>query len=196
VSARELIAGKPADIAAIATTLAAAFQDDPALVWILRDPSKRKAKLQRFFRVAIREDLAAGLVLHSPGFEVVTLWRAPGRHKEEPLGSFRTLLTFASIFGLSLTRGSTVGGLMAKNHPTMRHWYLRYLGVHPDHQGKGWGGIAIRDGMVRADSDGLPIWLETCKPNNVSLYQRFGFVITEEWDVPNSGLHFWGMTKI
>lgn len=195
MSERSIATGGPDDTKALVTTLAAAFQEDPAFSFILPDPEKRRAKLKRFFDIAVREDLAAGAAHHSPAFEVTTLWRAPGRHKEEPLGSFRTFLSFATIFGTGLGRGGAVAGQMAKHHPQSRHWYLRYAGVVPDAQGKGWGGLALKAGIAMAEADGLPIYLETAKLENVGLYQRFGFAITQEWDVPGGGPHFWGMMR-
>ncbi len=183
----------PAALAAIVNTLAMAFQDDPAFAWILPDPEIRRARLPKIFRFLACEDFASGSVLHSPDMEVATLWRAPGRHKETPLGALRTQLTYLSLLRSATRRGDAVGKSMAAHHPAGRHHYLRFAGVEPQMQGKGWGGIAIKAGIDRAEADGLPIYLETATQSNVGLYRRFGFDVTAEWDVPNGGPHFWAM---
>jgi ribosomal protein S18 acetylase RimI-like enzyme len=179
----------------IIDTLSRAFVDDPGLSFLKPDPVARRAMLPAFFTHMRREDLLVGKVETSPGGEVAALWRAPGHHKDEPLGSFRTSLAFLRILGLATPRGITVGASMAKHHPQAPHWYLRFLGVRPEAQGKGWGGVALRHGIARAEADGLPIYLETATPENVGLYRRFGFAITQEWDVPSGGPHFWGMMR-
>src|ERR1700730_276871 len=69
----------------------------------------------------------------------------------------------------------------------------RYAGVRPEHQGKGWGGAAIREGLTRARSGGLPVYLETAKESNVALYLKLGFKVVGEWDVPEGGPHFWSI---
>ena len=179
----------------IAETLARAFYDDPALSWLLPDADLRRARLPAFFRLVVKEDLAAGKALHSSGFEVATLWRDPGRQKDLPLGALRTNLTFLSIFRTAISRAETLGKAMAAHHPVSRHWYLRYAGVAPEAQGKGWGGLALRTGIAMAEADGLPIYLETAKLSNVELYRRFGFEVIDKWDVPGGGPHFWSMMR-
>jgi len=68
-----------------------------------------------------------------------------------------------------------------------------YAGVRPKHQGKGWGGAAICEGLTRARSERLPVYLETAKESNVALYLKLGFKAVGEWDVPEGGPHFWSM---
>jgi GNAT superfamily N-acetyltransferase len=192
---RTLIEQGQAALAPMAETLARAFHDDPAFVFMMPDPAIRRARLPSFFRFVIREDLAAGRALHAPDMEVATLWRALGRQKEAPLGPLRTNLTFLSIFRTAIGRAETVGKALAVHHPKGDHWHLRYIGVRPEAQGKGWGGLALRQGLARADADGLPVYLETSKRSNMELYCRFGFDVTEEWDVPEGGPHFWSMLR-
>ncbi len=179
----------------IAATLADAFQDDPAFRWILPDADVRRARLNPFFHLVAQEDLAAGMALVAPGFEVATLWRAPGRQKDNPLGTVRTTLWFLWVLRSAIGRGAAVGKAMAQHHPRGEHWYLRYAGVLAQEQGKGWGSRALREGIRRADADSLPIYLETAKDSNVALYQRFGFDVIDEWDVPSGGPHFWSMMR-
>ncbi len=192
---RSIIEGKAADRGAAIDTLSRAFADDPALAFFKPDPTARRRMMPRFFAHMVREDAIAGRVEASLSAEVAALWRAPGRHKEEPLGALRTSLAFLRILGSATSRGMAVGASMAKHHPQEPHWYLRFLGVRPEAQGKGWGGVALRHGIARAEADGVPIYLETATPENVGLYQRFGFVIRQEWDVPGGGPHFWGMMR-
>jgi ribosomal protein S18 acetylase RimI-like enzyme len=186
--------GSSADLAQLVETLSCAFQHDPALSWILLDPAQRWLRLPKLFNIVVRSDLAAGLTLRSNAFEVVTLWRAPGKAH---VGLMETLLSglgYFRTFGGALGRAKAVLRAMESHHPKGNsYWYLHYAGVRPEHQGKGWGSAAIRDGLTRAGSEGLPVYLETAKESNVALYRKLGFKLVGEWDVPEGGPHFWSV---
>ena|ERR1700757_1419761 len=74
-----------------------------------------------------------------------------------------------------------------------QRWRWNRTGVRPEHQGKGWGSAAILQGLTRARSERLPVYLETAKRSNVALYRKLGFKLIGEWDVPKGGPHFWSM---
>jgi ribosomal protein S18 acetylase RimI-like enzyme len=69
------------------------------------------------------------------------------------------------------------------------------LGVDPTCQGQGIGGALLHAGLERADVSNLPCYLETMNPDNVPLYQKFGFAIASEGDIPNSNVHVWSMVR-
>lgn len=193
VPAAILTAG-PDDRGELVATLSAAFQNDPALSWILPDPAHRARALHSLFTVLVPADMRAGTAMRSDGGAAAALWRAPGRAKGG-LGEFlRTLLPLLITFNTALPRGLKVQGGIDAHRPAGHFWYLHYVGVHPDHQGKGHGGRIIRAQTAKADAQGLPCWLETATPENVGLYQRLGFETQVEWDVPD-GPHFWGMLR-
>jgi ribosomal protein S18 acetylase RimI-like enzyme len=67
---------------------------------------------------------------------------------------------YFQTFGAALGRGLAVSHAMESHHPKgIDYWYLHYAGVRPEHQGKGWGGAAIREGLTRARSGNLPVYL-------------------------------------
>ncbi|WP_168452677.1 GNAT family N-acetyltransferase [Sphingopyxis microcysteis] len=184
-----------ADQPALIETLAQAFQTDPALSWILPDPSQRARALRSLFHTLVPADMRAGVALRSAGDEAAALWRAPGQAHGGTLEFLRTVLPLIATFGTALPRGLKVQGSIDAHRPQGRFWYLHYVGVRTEHQGKGQGGRIIRAQTAVADADGLPCWLETATPENVPLYERLGFVTQVEWDVPGGGPHFWGMMR-
>ena len=179
----------------VAETLTQAFHTDPALSYILQDEGSRPRRLKRLFDLIIADDATVGRVVQSIGNEAAALWRSPGNADsgDEPL--IAQLIPMLRIFGFSLPRAMRVVEGIDKNRPKGEFWYLHFVGVRPGHQGKGWGGRIIREGLARADAEGLPSWLETATPENVPLYQRLGFAIQCEWDVSKGGPHFWGMMR-
>ena len=176
-------------------TLAAAFHNDPAMVFMLPDPHSRARRLKKLIGWMTDQHLRLGLVLGTPDVSAVTLWREPGMvHYHEPLwhpGALR----FIPIFGRHLPRALRTEEGISSHVPKGEDWlYLKMAGVHPDHQGKGLGGAVIRAGLARAAQRGVPSVLETATPSNVGLYQRLGYNVLSEWDVAGGGPHFWTMT--
>ena len=99
------------------------------------------------------------------------------------------------VFKTALPRGLKVAEAMYARHPKPQpHWYLRYVGVAPDAQGKGLGGAMIRAGIARAAQHGCGVLLETATQSNVAIYARLGFETIDEWSVPGGGPQFWTMT--
>lgn len=179
---------------AMVSTLAAAFAEDPSLCWIIGDQGDIERRLIPFFNSNVRGSVKHGYALRSASDEVVTLWRVPGAIHA---GFVESLISFPNMvrsLGSGLSRGQLIAKLMHHHAPKHgQYHYLQFAGVSPAHQGKGWGGAAIRAGLERARASGLPAYLETAKTSNVALYQRLGFSIADEWDVPAGGPHFWGM---
>lgn len=180
----------------IVHTLARAFQEDPALSWILPDAAQRKIRLPLMFDFITPLDLRDGFALGSTGGEAATLWRSPGKPHTGMLDMVKMLPAVFNTFGAASLRALAVSEAIDAHHPKgIKYFYLHYAGVLPEHQGKGWGGAAIRAGLEKADAAGLPALLETATPRNVGLYTSLGFEILTEWDVPRDGPHFWTMLR-
>ncbi len=178
----------------MAATLAAAFQNDPALSWIIPDAAERRARLPRLFAAIVAADLRKGEGLCSADHEVVTLWRHPGHAAATVPETLLALPGFLRALGPHIVRGLKVSNAIEAHHPRgLRFAYLHYAGVTPAEQGCGWGSRAIRHGIAQAQR--LPAFLETATPANVGLYQALGFRVIAEWDVPGGGPHFWSMLR-
>ena len=174
----------------LAENLALAFQDDPALEWIVRDPEVRRRVLPRFFTIAAEQSLRHGVVLASDTRSAAALLYPPGEVKEGLWDSLRLL----ALFKTALPSGLRVADAMHAHHPRPQRFdYLRYLGVAPSAQGQGMGGAMVREIVGRAAAKGRGVLLETAKQDNVAIYSRLGFDIDAEWEVPGGGPRFWTM---
>ncbi len=182
--------------AAAVATLAAAFQTDPAVNWIIPDPAQRARRLLKMFDWLFTDHLRYGIILGTPDCAAVTFWRLPGKvHYHDPLWPPH-LLQLLGIFGSTIFRASKVGDAIAAHLPPGEDWmYLRYAGVRPSVQGKGLGGKVIRAGLVEVAQRGVGAVLETATPINVGIYLRLGFTVHNEWDVGVQAPHFWTMTQ-
>jgi len=184
----------PTDNLEIAETLARAFQTETGWSYVIPDPKLRAARLAAAFHLFLQDEHRKGAVFGTDGIEAVTLWRGPGNAHDSLWDRVRLIVPFIQRLRFSIFRGLEVADLIEKHLPKEPVWYLHYAGCDPAHQGKGFGGAAIRAGLERADEDGLPAYLETADEGNVALYQSFGFQVKHMWQVPE-GPQFWGMQR-
>ena len=100
------------------------------------------------------------------------MWLPPGVEPDsERLGAL------LSEYGAA-ERQSDLGEVMERmgqSHPHDPHWYLPLIGVDPALHGRGIGSALMRHALARVDADGLPAYLESSNPRNISLYERHGF---------------------
>ena len=99
---------------------------------------------------------------------------------------------------LKACRGSTPKVLKwlsvwEKHDPRQPHWHIGALGVLPERQGQGIGSQLLTCFCEHVDRLGAASYLETEKPENVRLYQRFGFEVVEEDEV--IGVSSWFMWR-
>ena len=105
------------------------------------------------------------------------LWLPPGVHPdgESVEQGFRETAEPAHLDDLLGTFEK-----MDEWHPEEPHWYLPLIGVDPHARGRGLGGALMAHATARADADGLPAYLESSNPRNISLYERHGFEVMGE----------------
>jgi ribosomal protein S18 acetylase RimI-like enzyme len=80
-----------------------------------------------------------------------------------------------------------------KMHPVEPHYYLEYLGVEPEQQGKGLGSSILQLLIRKADEERVGCYLENAEPSNVPFYQRFGFQVIAEKEI--NGIPAWFMWR-
>ena len=184
------------DVRPLAAALARAFHDDPVMRWLLGEPDgPRLRRLGRFMRSeARRHRRHGGTVLTADGHPGAALWDAPGRWRMSWPDIVRAAPVMISGVGPRIPRALGGLGQMEKTHPREPHWYLAVLGTDPPEQGKGVGGALMTPVLDRCDRDGLGAYLESSKPENVPYYERFGFRVTGQIDMPK-GPTLWPMWR-
>jgi GNAT superfamily N-acetyltransferase len=75
---------------------------------------------------------------------------------------------------------------MEHRHLREPHYYIPYVGVAPQAQGKGLGSVLLHATFDRCDRDGLPAYLEATSRRNVALYERLGFEHVGEFNLGSS----------
>ena len=65
-------------------------------------------------------------------------------------------------------------------------WYLEYLAVDPSKQGLGLGSSILKESLKVIDEAGEAAYLESSNPQNMSLYERFGFRFLKKIQIGSS----------
>lgn len=177
------IAG-PDDAHEAGRILGLGFSDDPVMSWVF-EADDRAEKLEAVFRfIAAEATIDLGATYLAEGS--CACWTPPGAPDwpDERGERFMTILN-------DRCRPEEVGRLLAMNevmdehHPTDDHWYLGMIATVPDRRGQGMGGQLMTEALAAVDAAGLPAYLESTNPRNVSLYLRHGFEVTGELQIPD-----------
>jgi GNAT superfamily N-acetyltransferase len=190
------------DVAGGADLFARAFDADGMARLITPDPVERRSFLLHGGRKQIERAMPYRHVFGAYEAKVlrgIAVWLPPGvtvRSTEAP-----PLRSLPRLVRLAVTRGPALvvylrarGGRLAEMQAT-GGWHLAFLATHPDHQRRGIARRLLQHVLVRADTDGVPAWLETSDPVNPPIYERFGFVTVGT--VPGHGTlpTFWFMQR-
>ena len=190
-----------ADVPGAGATLAAAFHDDPVLAHLLPDAARRPARATRFFRTMAGIQLGLGHVYVCPGADGgppdgAAIWAPPGEWKLPTSTVVRTLPQLTRVFGTMTLRSLGVLTTMEKLHPPdPPHWYLEFLGTAPNRRGQGVATAVLAPVLERADTEGVPAYLENSNEANLGLYGRLGFEVTGTFTVAKGGPTMWSMWR-
>jgi ribosomal protein S18 acetylase RimI-like enzyme len=184
------------EVGDLARTLARAFYDDPVFSWLIPDASRRLAILEPGFglflrRLWMRHD-ETYVAADAAG---VCVWQPPGTWKlgiGEQLG---LLPAIARVWGRLTPRALRALAALEKGHPAEQHYYLAYVGVEPESQGRGMGSALMHPILERCDAKQTPAYLEADTPRNRSLYERHGFEVTEEFKLGRGAPPMWRMWR-
>ena len=169
------------DLAAIADVAMEAFLDDPFFEFLSPKEHLRRRGLRIFFRSFVQY-LGTGrsVFIATRGDRIVGVaaWAPPGSYpaslREQVLQGIWALWSLlprpkAVVDGFRYTTA------MEKAHPKGELWYLALLAVHPELQRQGIGGKLIAPILELCDEQGIDVYLETQKQDNIAYYRRFGF---------------------
>ncbi|MGD0803700.1 MAG: GNAT family N-acetyltransferase [Candidatus Bathyarchaeia archaeon] len=185
------------DIPRLSEVLAQAFSTDPVLDWAMRPDDGRISALRDMFRRGMQGNLRYGVETTTTDLNACAIW-APPEALNESRSPLDPILTLPYLIGYSgfgrLRRMIAFSNACDEKRPHAPHQYLDFIGVHPDKQGQGYASALLRYTLTRLDMNGVPAYLESSNPRNNPLYQRHGFKIIEEIQLPD-GPTLWCMWR-
>lgn len=178
-----------------------AFFEEAGLNYWLRQGSGKDRARREFF------DAAVGDLVHKERELWIAedngepagaaIWLKPGDHAFafSPLKELLTLPKFLSVAGFDgMKRATELGRKMASLHPQKPHAHLVFIGIAPSAQGRGVGSAMLKHTLASLDERGVTAYLECTTARKVALYQRHGFEVSHEFELP--GLNMWTMTRL
>ena len=159
--------------------------------WMVPDDARRAKALPRVFAAMTRHHFLAGdaaeVAQRTGTIGAAALWDPPGRWQHSRREQLMMMPSLLMAMGSRAKRGEQLSELMKQHHPEEPHWYLAVIGSDPTVRGGGFGQALMRSRLDRVDAEHAPAYLESSKPDNVPYYQRFGFEVTGEIQVPDDG---------
>jgi GNAT superfamily N-acetyltransferase len=184
-----------------AAVMGRAAKDDPIFVHALPVEEERVAGVPQMLATALRIGLAHGEVwVTPPPITGAACWISPAHPtvtaEDRDAAGWREVgaawgaEAFARFQAFAADIAEVLAPLGAEPH-----WYLAWLCVEPNQQGRGIGGTLVRHMTARADADRVSCQLFTAAPRNVPTYEHLGFSVVHAPTLPRSGLRIWVMVR-
>lgn len=182
--------------------LVRAFVDDAGYEYVSPDVAESLRSQRRLWPALLGHGLLYGEVYTTPDLGGVACWLAPGKTEINLWRALRTGFALPrAVLGFGKEGRRRFGDLMNYDNDVHRrllpgpHWYLGALGVDPARQGRGIGGALLQPILARAEAEGLPCYLEAINEENVRFYEKRGFTVVHEGEVPGHPIRMWAMVR-
>jgi GNAT superfamily N-acetyltransferase len=184
------------DVPRLAKALARAFYDDPVFKWLVPNDSERMRRSERGFAFYMRRVyLPHDECYATESLGGAALWLPPEKWHLGPLAQLRLGPGMIAAMGPRLPQVLRAISTIESNHPKVSHYYLPFVGVEPERQGRGIGTSLLQPILERCDEQGTPAYLEATTPRNRACYERQRFEVTEEFRFPKGGPPSWRMWR-
>lgn len=152
--------------------LVMAFASDPVARWIYPNPRNYLQHFPELVRMYGGKSFDYDVTNYVEGFAGSALWLPPKVH---PDGEAMAELLQNTMPEARQEPTLTAFEKLEEYHPNEPHWHLPFIGVEPSQQRNGYGSALLEEGLAKCDEEGVPVYLESTNPENVSLYRRHGF---------------------
>ena len=188
----EIVAAGPDRVPGLAALLGRAFHDDAIVTWpfFLEDDAERAIRL---FEILNDEFSRAEMLWEVPDTRGVAMWVPPDRFERYLEAELATREPVTALTPDGGVRYQAFWDWIESNLPDEPQWFLDHVAVAEAERGTGVGSALIRFGLEKAADDGVTATLETSRPENVPIYEHFGFRTYLESDAPGGGPHLWFM---
>jgi GNAT superfamily N-acetyltransferase len=181
----------------VAAALADAFVNDPVFTFLLPGRLRPEARLRTMFAVEIELYVRpnGGTVWTTSGYDGAVAELPPGAWEMPKSATAKETLRWMWAFRTRLPLAIRVQRAMEKRHLREPHFYVRTVGVRTALQGKGVGSMLMQPTLDRADSAGLPTYIEASSERSAALYERLGFLHMGVLELPEDGPPVWLMRR-
>ncbi len=190
------------DIRQASEVLADAFEKDPVWSKLYEGETDYLEKLSYALEVSARHCMKyGGLYAPSEKLEGVIGWVA---------GKFADMTMWRVLAGGGLSAAMRMGASISKKmlpvfkpisddrHKYMegkKFLYVLIVGVRTELHGQGYGSKLISAATEKAETEKIPVYLETETLENVEMYEHFGFKVLQKITLPLIDVPMWEMLR-
>jgi len=183
-----------ADIEKVAEILADGFYDDPPMTWCCNGVHAIKPLMRL---ITQRVYMPHGFVTIAEEENGAATWLPAGsRAPFDPITMALSAIVLMRHGGLTAaTRSTKFANYMNTHHPEEPHYYLFTIATTQAARGKGVGGAILKEGLARADAEGVGTYLENSKEQNLGFYGAHGFELMDKVFPVEGGPPMWRMFR-
>jgi GNAT superfamily N-acetyltransferase len=181
----------------VAAVFADAFVNDPVFRFLRPGRLRQEARLRTMFAVEMELYVLrnGGTLWTTSGYDGAVAELPPGAWEMPKTATGKEALRWLWAFRSRLPRAIRVQKAMASRHIREPHFYVRTIGVRTAMQGQGVGSMLMQPTLEKADSAGLPTYIEASSERSAALYERLGFLHLGVFDLPEGGPPVWPMRR-
>jgi len=166
----------PADADLVTEIISLSFAGDPLWAHAMALPGGGTAHHREFWRLQVDGALRYPWTWLAGGGEATSIWIPPDGTEMTPDQERRLQELAADRLGPAAGNYLELVSRFDAAHPRAEpHYYLSFLGTHPEHRGKGIGMRLLAHDLELIDSEHLPAYLESSNPANDHRYAGVGF---------------------
>ena len=184
------------DLKNVVNVLTNAFSEDSMWKEVFNDEDKNRVVIE----VMVRFCLKYGNVLSTSDNLEGVMAIAP---HDKDMTALRVIRSGAFFLSMKIANEAKIMKVLSnaieeakKSLNLGPYIHLLIMGVSQEFQGKGFGGKLLRAVIEKAETERKPIYLETQKEENVSLYEKYGFSVKKNIILPEPlNLPMWLMVR-
>jgi ribosomal protein S18 acetylase RimI-like enzyme len=181
-SAPRLVEGREQAGRAVAIVVDA-FHHDPTWACAFPEVDTRREHHRWLWRLFVEGATRYPSVWLTHDEVAVSVWIPPGGTELAPDQEEELVTGLRERLGAGADRVMRAIDLFDEHHPRDEpHHYLSLLGTDPRYRGQGHGLRLLADNLAVVDRLASPCYLEASNPGNVPLYERFGFVVRDQFE--------------
>lgn len=168
----------------IVNILTEAFDDNKSVNYIVRQDRHRKRRIRRLMKYSFEVCHSFGKVFLSDDRQSCALILLPDKKKTTLRSIWWDIQLILTCTGIGNVRKAMQRETKIKAlQPKEPFYYLWFIGVSPQAQGKGIGTALMKEFLAECGFNKRVICLETSTTRNLPWYKKFGFSIYNKLDL-------------
>ena len=169
----------------IIQTITLGFAADPIARWVWPDAKTYLEAMPRFVVAFGGAGFDHSTVYSTDCDHAAAMWLPPGIESD---GDSIDAIFAATVAPERMEELGSFFAQMDEFHPHEACWYLPLIAADPAQTGQGLGATLMKHALQKCDAQGLPAYLESSNPRNISLYERHGFEVMGKIETASSPL--------